>query len=120
MQILVADDDVSTRTRIARGLRAVGHAALEASTADETLATVAKHKIDAVVLDCFIPGKHGSDIIVALSDVGKSVKIVVAGRSASLSGELAISIAETQGWRRLNKPYTIQELMDVIQRPCND
>jgi DNA-binding response OmpR family regulator len=53
--ILIVDDDAALREGLAEALVDMGHRALEAPDGDAALATAARERLDAVLLDLRIP-----------------------------------------------------------------
>lgn len=77
--MLVVDDSQAIRARLVEMFReACGpDALLEASSADEALATLASHAVDVVVLDLHMPGKNGLEIIARIKRAEGAPVVVV-------------------------------------------
>src|SRR3546814_4095612 len=63
--ILVAEDEIITRSTLAQFLRAAGHAVIEANSADEAAAVLhSTQRVDLVITDLEMPGRlDGVDLI---------------------------------------------------------
>jgi CheY-like chemotaxis protein len=67
MRILVADDEDTDRTKVAKALRSEGHTVLEAENANELLRLLeADPSIDLVLADVIMPGPTGADLADAI------------------------------------------------------
>ncbi len=84
----VVDDDVPTRTAIARLLRVAGHAVETYATAPEFLAVAPAEQPGCVVLDVRLPGQTGLQLQEMLSNVKDTLPIIfVTGY-----GDIAMSV----------------------------
>ncbi|MFH8442546.1 response regulator transcription factor [Streptomyces sp. NPDC018026] len=107
-RVLVADDDVSTRRSLARGLRLGGFEVTLAEDGHAALEALRRQRPDIVVLDVRMPGPSGIEVCRALRESGDDVPVLM------LSGldEVADRIAGLQagGDDYLVKPFALQEL----------
>ncbi|GAA2283120.1 response regulator transcription factor [Streptomyces atrovirens] len=107
-RVLVADDDVSTRRSLERGLRLGGFEVTLADDGHTALEALRRQRPDIVVLDVRMPGLSGIEVCRALRDSGDDVPVLM------LSGldEVADRIAGLQagGDDYLVKPFALQEL----------
>ncbi|WP_329130726.1 response regulator transcription factor [Streptomyces sp. NBC_00670] len=107
-RVLVADDDVSTRRSLERGLRLGGFDVALAADGHAALEALGRLRPDIVVLDVRMPGPSGIDVCRALRENGDDVPVLM------LSGldEVADRIAglEAGGDDYLVKPFALQEL----------
>jgi len=60
--ILVADDELEIRRALQRALKAHGYAVLSASSGEEAVELIAKHRPDLVLLDLLLPGMSGLEV----------------------------------------------------------
>lgn len=65
-RVLVVDDQEINRLLVSRALQAEGHQILEACSGQEALEVLAKHRVDAIMLDVLMPGLNGFDTCLAL------------------------------------------------------
>jgi len=66
-RILIADDALLVRTVLHRVLAEAGHEVVaEASSGEEAVALVARHRPDAAILDISMPGMGGLDALRAV------------------------------------------------------
>src|SRR3546814_8408375 len=82
--ILVAEDEIITRSTLAQFLRAAGHAVIEANSADEAAAVLhSTQRVDLVITDLEMPGRlDGVDLIRLLRADFPQVRVIVAAGPA--------------------------------------
>jgi DNA-binding response OmpR family regulator len=112
--ILLVEDDAGLRTILARHLRALGYAVLEAASAedaDEALTPTAGPSL--VVLDLNLPGDTGWDLLrgPALARAG-SPPVVIS--SATTVDPRRLAEFGVDGY--LPKPYPLETLVATIER----
>ena len=61
--ILVVDDDESIRTLVRIVLTTAGFEVVEAADGSEALQVLARHPVDAVLLDCMMPGAPWQEVL---------------------------------------------------------
>jgi DNA-binding response OmpR family regulator len=66
--VLVADDDVSILNLLDRFLTSLGYKVLRADNGDDAVKFSLAHKPDIVLLDIFMPGKDGIEVLRLLKD----------------------------------------------------
>src|SRR5262249_12108867 len=76
-EILVVDDDASTRELVARQLRHAGFTAAEARDGDDALLRARVTRPAMMVVDLVMPGCDGFELIRRLRDEAISVPVVV-------------------------------------------
>lgn len=62
-KILIVDDEAANRLLVATLLTYAGHQVLEAVNGDEGLRTAKDHCPDLIILDLFLPGMHGTQLV---------------------------------------------------------
>lgn len=62
-KILIIDDEAANRLLVATLLQYAGHQVLEASNGDDALQTARDHHPDLIILDLFLPGMHGTQLV---------------------------------------------------------
>ncbi|WP_328869807.1 response regulator transcription factor [Streptomyces sp. NBC_00287] len=107
-RVLVADDDVSTRRSLERGLRLGGFEVTLADDGRSAMESMNRLRPDILVLDVCMPDLSGIDVCRTLRENGDDVPVLM------LSGldEVADRIAglEAGGDDYLVKPFALQEL----------
>ncbi|GGR86330.1 diguanylate cyclase [Deinococcus sedimenti] len=75
--VLVVDDDAELRATVSRLLQNCGHTTLSAEGGEEALALVAANDIHLILLDYFMPGMNGEDVVRELRQRGHSTQVVL-------------------------------------------
>jgi len=114
--ILVVDDELSIREITRLSLETHNYKTLIATDGIEAIALYADHKneISAVLMDMIMPSMDGLTAIRTLQKINPEVKIIATSGLASNS-KLATE-AGTSVKVFLSKPYTVQELLQSLQK----
>ena len=112
-RILVIDDQADVRAMIAILLRVQRYEVVEASNAAEALAAFAASPCDLAIVDIFLDGKSGVDVIVALRARVPGLPIVAMSGMTALdflrgSADLADVVC-------LQKPFRPHQLQQAIE-----
>jgi two-component system OmpR family response regulator len=108
--ILVADDDLATADLLAEVLEDEGYAVQRVTTGPEALAVLLADRLDLVLLDLYLPGMSGVDIMEAAHVGGIDVPIVIITASS-----LAIDGMTPTGARAtLLKPFELDDLLACV------
>lgn len=75
--VLVVDDDADLRATVSRLLQNCGHTTLTAEGGEEALALVAANDIHLILLDYFMPGMNGEDVVRELRQRGYGTQVVL-------------------------------------------
>ncbi|MBZ9749556.1 diguanylate cyclase [Deinococcus sp. HMF7604] len=75
--VLVVDDDAELRATVERLLRSCGHEVLSAESGEEALRLVAQHDIHLMLLDYFMAGMTGEDVVRELRARGYGLQVVL-------------------------------------------
>jgi len=80
LRVLVCDDELMARKRIARLLGEIGgiEAVVECASGEEALARLAEDEIDVAILDVDMPGRSGIETVLAMPDERPYVVFVTA------------------------------------------
>ncbi len=106
--ILVVEDDVSSRFALAEWLRLSGHTVYEAATADEAAILLASSiSIHVVITDVDMPGTlNGMDLIENICATDPRIHlIVVSGQVREIANSKVLF---------LEKPYDLHELSSLV------
>jgi PAS domain S-box-containing protein len=118
--VLLVEDDASVRRGLARGLRMLGYAVLDAADGPQALALWRQHsaRIALLLTDMVMPGgMNGLDLAGKLRADQPGLKVVISsGYNAELVG---LGSRRAKGIRYLPKPYPISALWRAI-RECLD
>jgi CheY-like chemotaxis protein len=111
--ILVVDDDDSTRIMILAVLRQAGFTADGAASGHEALSRLDTTNYSAVVLDVVMPDMSGIEVIRQLASTGRHAKFVVlmtAGPESMLDDAPA-ALVHT----KLRKPFNIKDVVEAVR-----
>jgi len=117
-RVLVMDDEESIRKIVTKALSRIGCEVVAVANSDEALDEFKKgimkgRPFDIVILDLTIPGDRGGKYVIAeISKIPSSTRSIV---TSGYSGDAVISDFAGFGFNgRLVKPFTIQELYNVV------
>jgi DNA-binding response OmpR family regulator len=114
-RILVIDDERQVRDMLEEMLRSAGHAVTMASGGDEALETQRQSPCDLVIVDIFMPGKQGLEIIRELRAESPDLKIVALSGGGGFSRFDALESAVEAGASvTMRKPVDWEELILTI------
>jgi DNA-binding response OmpR family regulator len=113
-RILVVDDQADVRAMIAMVLRIHHFEVIEAASAAAGLKAFEEATFDLAIVDIFLSGSNGYELIVAMRERAPSLPVV------AISGMTALEfVAENPGLANvvgLQKPFRPNELMTAIQK----
>lgn len=112
-KILVVDDDRTTRRLIALQLRRAGHSVAEAGDGVKALERVRRQAFDLVLLDVWMPGLDGLEVLARLRGEPKAPRVVMM-TADDASGTLLRAIRE-QAYRYLAKPIEPAQLLEAVR-----
>jgi CheY-like chemotaxis protein len=110
--ILVVDDDRSTRHLIRLQLRSAGHAVETAGNARAALSRLRRKEFDLVLLDVWMPGMDGLEMLARLRDAPSRPKVVV--MTADDTSETLLRAIREHACRYVTKPVEPKELLGLI------
>ena len=116
--ILVCDDEASIRTVVCEHLVQQGYECLEAASGEQAIALASQHRVEAILLDLYMPGLSGWETLQRLRDTPATAAIPVVVLSV-LSPTLRREIAgDAQGWvqKPFNEHLLFAELGRVLRR----
>jgi CheY-like chemotaxis protein len=111
--VLVVDDDDSTRNMLLAVLRRAGFAADAAASGDEALSRLDATIYSAVVLDVMMPGISGIEVMRQLASTGRHTKCVVlmSAGTESLLDHAPPALVHT----KLRKPFNIKDVVEAVR-----
>jgi DNA-binding response OmpR family regulator len=113
MRILVIEDDASIRETLGMVLEAYHHESILVGSGENALSFLRSDWPDLMLLDLTLQGMTGEEVYRAvLSEFGKVPPTLV----ISAAHEGAARTKDLPGAWFLSKPYTIEELADMIER----
>jgi CheY-like chemotaxis protein/anti-sigma regulatory factor (Ser/Thr protein kinase) len=112
-KILVVDDDRSTRHLIRLQLRNAGYTVETAKEGKEALASVRKKRFDLVLLDVWMPGMDGLEVLARLRDEPSQPKVVV--MTADENSETLLRAIQEHAYRYVTKPVEPARLLELVK-----
>jgi len=112
-KILVVDDDRTTRHLVALQLRGAGYEVAEAGDGKKALARVRKEPFDLVLLDVWMPGMDGVQVLEQLRDTPSRPRVVM--MTADDASETLLRAIRQHAYRYLAKPVEPRQLLEVIE-----
>ena len=116
--ILICDDDANIRTVVAEHLTQQGYECLEAASGEQALTLALENRVEAILLDLYMPGLSGWETLQRLRDnpATSAIPVVVLSvLSPVLRREMA---GDAQGWvqKPFNEHLLFAELGRVLRR----
>ncbi|HEY8998205.1 MAG TPA: response regulator [Edaphobacter sp.] len=112
--ILVCDDDPGIRTVISEHLARQGYSVIEASSGDQTLKIAEEAKVEAILLDLYMPGLSGWETLQRLRNNPATANIPVVVLSVLSSTLRPQLTGDAQGW--VQKPFNENLLFAELGR----
>lgn len=112
-RILVVDDDRPTRELIRHQLKSAGYAVETAGSGQRALDMIRKKPFALVLLDVWMPGMDGLEMLARLRDEPSSPKVVVM-TSDDASHTLLRAIRE-RAYRYIRKPVEPEQLLELAR-----
>ena len=115
-RILIIDDDSGVRLFIRNCLEQAGYNVLEADNGNTGIAAFRQNPVDLVIVDLFMPEKEGIETIIELRKGYPDLKILaISGGIPRYGPDNLLHAAQMLGADCcLTKPFTMQQLLDVI------
>jgi two-component system, cell cycle response regulator CpdR len=113
-RILLAEDDDSVRTFLARALRKAGHEVCDMPDGRTALAWISEHPVDLLLADVVMPGIDGIELARRAGDMWPHLRIIfITGFAA-----VALRAAESMPHETtvLAKPFHLRRIVDEIHR----
>ena len=112
-RILVVDDDRTTRELIRLQLRAAGYAVDVAGDGKAALAKISGKRPDLVLLDVWMPGMDGLEMLARLRDEPSQPRVVV--MTADDTSETLLRAVREHAYRYVTKPVEPKVLVDLVR-----
>jgi CheY-like chemotaxis protein/anti-sigma regulatory factor (Ser/Thr protein kinase) len=112
-RILVVDDDRTTREILRMQLRAAGHTVEIAKDGAAGLGRVRKKKFDLVLLDVWMPGLDGLEVLSRLREEPSHPKVVV--MTADDTSETLLKAIRENAFNYVTKPVEPKQLVELVR-----
>jgi DNA-binding response OmpR family regulator len=117
-RILVIDDDASVGAAIEAILGRHQYQTLLASRASDGIQALRKSQFDLVMLDIFMPGLNGLDVLDRIRHDSSIPVIVMSGfrlRSTAQPMDYLVMASERGATLCMRKPFSATELIDAVE-----
>ena len=116
-RILLVEDAVDLRNALMHALRSEGHVVAAANDGEQGMALQPAFGAEVLITDIFMPNKDGIETIQEFKQASPSARIIVMSASNKLNSATYLTIAQELGVDEvLQKPFSIQELLEVVAR----
>jgi CheY-like chemotaxis protein len=111
--ILLIEDELKLLEVLGRFLSRHGYTVFQAPDADIAMDVYEREKIDVVLLDIKLPRTSGYDLFTKMRIMNPAVKVVIS--SGCVDADLEAQLLNAGIRRALHKPYSLEELIKVLQ-----
>jgi two-component system sensor histidine kinase/response regulator len=111
--VLVVDDEALIRTMLVKYLRRQGYEVRAAQNGAEALALVEQALPDVVIVDIYMPGMNGVEVLRALR--ARQYRGTVIALTASQDEKLLLDMLEFGSMDVMNKPVNLERLGLAVQ-----
>jgi len=120
-RILVIDDEAGARQLVRRLLEREGYFIVEAKDGEEGIGLFRADPCDMIITDLVMPVKDGLKTILDVREFAPTVPILAISGGGTIAKERYLSAAGfIERVERLAKPFTREELVDLVRRMLND
>ncbi len=113
-KILVADDEASLRLLLSKEISRAGYTVDVASDGDETLKKIRDEFYQVILLDIVMPKKDGISVLRTIRSENILSEVIILTGNATV--ESAIECMKLGAFEYVKKPYSMQELLILIDR----
>jgi len=110
--ILIVDDDRLTRVMLSTILEGGGHTVTAATDGEEALRLAANSHFDLVLLDIWMPGMSGLEVLDRLRALDAPPRVIIL--TSDETPETLLAAVRGQASRYLTKPVEAAALLDVV------
>lgn len=110
--ILVVDDEAGIRQQLADILADEGYLVQTAASGEEALSRLANEIFDLVLLDIWLPGSDGIEVLCQLRATGVGVPVVMV--SGSASAEVAVRAVREGAHDFMEKPLALERVLVTV------
>lgn len=111
-RILVVDDEAGIREVLDEILRDEGYEVFLASDGLEALKILEEHPIDLVLLDVWLPGKGGIDVLKEIVEEQSGVQVVMISGHGSI--DIAVKALKLGAFDFVEKPLSLDRVLTIV------
>jgi CheY-like chemotaxis protein len=117
--ILLIDDEEAFRSVLKQVLLNAGYEVMEASNGAEGIKSFHERPANMIITDIIMPEKEGIETIIELKKAYPDVKMIAMSGGGWYGTDIDFDMAKKLGARTLDKPFALQELLDVVDELLN-
>jgi two-component system nitrogen regulation response regulator NtrX len=111
--VLIVDDEEGIRESLKDIFTDEGYAALTASSGEEALGVISKQMPDLVMLDVWLPGMDGLEVLEKIKEEGNPTVIMISGHGTI---ETAVRATRMGAYDFLEKPLSLERVVLASKR----
>jgi two-component system nitrogen regulation response regulator NtrX len=116
-KILVIDDEPAIRSTLASILADEGHRAVTCESGEEGIAQFAREEFDLVILDLWLPGMDGMNVLQRFRNAGGPPVIVISGHG---NVDTAVRATRLGAYDFLEKPLSLERVLLTVGHALAD
>ncbi len=113
-KILVIDDEPTLRESLQIAFSVAGYEVTTVSTGEEGLELIQKEPPDLVLLDHWLPGINGDQVLQEIKKSHPEIPVVIMTAQGSI--ELAVNLMKLGAYDFLVKPFELEQIEAVVQK----
>ena len=117
--ILLIDDEQPFRCVLRQVLQNAGYEVIEAANGAEGIRSFLEKPADMIITDIIMPEKEGIETIIELKQDYPDVKLIAMSGGGWYGTDIDFDMAKKLGAQTLDKPFALQELLDVVGELLN-
>src|SRR5690242_170681 len=111
--ILIVDDESGIRSSLKGVLEDEGHQAALAASGEECLDVLDKNTFDVILLDVWLPGMDGLDVLQKIRELDNSPEVIIISGHATI--ETAVRATKLGAFDFLEKPLSIDKTLILLK-----
>src|SRR4051812_20827936 len=116
-KILVIDDEPAIRATLAGILGDEGHRAVTCESGEEGIAQFAREEFDLIILDLWLPGMDGMNVLQRFRNAGGPPVIVISGHG---NVDTAVRATRLGAYDFLEKPLSLERVLLTVSHALAD
>jgi len=117
--ILLIDDEENFRCVIKQVLVNAGFEVVEAANGAQGIQYFYEKPADMIITDIIMPEKEGIETIIELKNAFPNVKLIAMSGGGWYGTDIDFDMAKKLGAKTLDKPFALQDLLDVVHELLN-
>ena len=117
--ILLIDDEENFRCVIKQVLVNAGFEVVEAANGAQGIRYFYEKPADMIITDIIMPEKEGIETIIELKNAFPNVKLIAMSGGGWYGTDIDFDMAKKLGAKTLDKPFALQDLLDVVHELLN-